>query len=120
MSPLSREFLSESTNGNYINVVTSGSPGTLVHTATAEAGEKDEVWLWGVNNTADIASVTIEWGGTDTNTDVTKVGMPASQGRQLLIAGESLAGGLTVRVFADTDTATASGINLGGHVNRIS
>lgn len=119
MSPISREFLSASLNGRFISVVASGSPGTLIHTATNVADEKDEIWLWGTNNTGADAAVTIEWGGTSDTADISKVAIPASQGRQLLIAGETLAGGLNVRVFSDHASATVSGVVIGGHVNRI-
>lgn len=120
MSPISREFLSEGPSGAYISVTTSGSPGTLIHTATSTSGEKDEIWLWGVNNTGNVASVVIQWGGTDANTDALSVGIPAAQGEQLLIAGRTIAAGLNVRAYSDTDSATISGVNIGGHVNRIS
>ncbi len=120
MSPITREFLSESTNGSYINVTTSGTPGVLLHTATSTAGEKDEVWLWGTNNTDTIASVVIEWAGTNDVTDISQVGVASAQGRQLLIAGETIAGGLNVRAFSTHASASVSGVNIGGHVNRIS
>lgn len=119
MTTISREFLSESTNGTYINITASGSPGDLIHTATAAGTESDEVWLWGVSNTGAVASVVIEWGGTDDVTDVMNVGLAGAQGEQLLIAGRSLAGGLAVRAYSDHTTATSSGVNIGGHVNRM-
>lgn len=120
MSPITREFLSASTNGNFINITTSGSPGDLIHTATSTGGEKDEVWLWGVNNTGTDASVVIEWAGTDDVTDIQQVGIPAANGDQLLIAGKTMAGGLATRVYTTHATATVSGLNMSGHVNRIS
>jgi hypothetical protein len=101
-------------------VTVSGTPGVLLHTATNTAGEKDEVWLWGTNNTNDTASLIIEWAGTDGNTDISQVGIPAAQGRQLLIAGETLGGGLNIRAFSTFPSAVVSGVNIGGHVNRIS
>ena len=119
MSTISREFLSESTNGSFINVIASGTPGTLVHTATNTADEVDEVWLWGVNNTGATASVAIEWSGTDDVTDIQQVGIPSAQGDQLLVAGKTIAGGLAIRSYTDAATATSSGVNIGGHVNRI-
>ena len=119
MTLITREDLSEGANGAYINVTTSGTPGTLIHTATSTAGEKDEVWLWGVNNTISDASVAIEWGGTDPVTNRLTVGIPSAQGEQLLVAGRTLSGGLTVRAFTDASTATVSGVNIGGFVNRI-
>lgn len=115
---ISREFLSASTNGRFVNVTASGSPGTLVHTATSTGNQKDEVWLWGVNNTASSASVIIEWGGTDDVLDVQTVGIPAAQGDQLLVAGRTLAGGLSIRAYSDHASATVSGVNIGGHINR--
>jgi hypothetical protein len=117
---ITREFLSESTNGGYINVTTSGSPGTLIHTSTSTAGEKDEVWLWGVNNAGSTASVIIEWAGTNDVTDIQQVGIPSANGDQLLIAGKTIAGGLAIRAYSTHPTASVSGVNIGGHVNRIS
>lgn len=117
---ISREFLSESINGRYVNVVASGSPGTLIHTATSTGGEKDEVWLWGVNNTGADASIIIEWGGVDDVTDIQQVGIPSANGDQLLVAGKTIAGGLLVRTYTTPGVATVSGVNIGGHVNRIS
>ncbi len=118
MTSISREFLSSSTNGRYINITASGSPGTLIHTATNTGNEKDEVWLCGVANVPSNASVTIEWGGTDDVIDINQVGISAAAGEQLLIPGRSLAGGLAVRAYTDSTTATTSGVNIGGHVNR--
>jgi len=119
MTAITREFLSEGANGAYINLTASGTPGDLIHTATNTAGEADEVWLWGVNNTLSDASVAIEWGGTDDVTDRLTVGIAAAEGEQLLIAGRTLAGGLAVRAFSNTASATVSGVNIGGHVMRI-
>ncbi len=119
MSTITREFLSQSTNGAFVNITASGTPGTLVHTATNTAGQKDEVWLWAVNNTPLTASVAIEWAGNNDVIDISKVGVPAVEGEQLLIAGRTLAGGLTVRIFSDHTNATVSGLNIGGHISRI-
>jgi len=118
MTSIDREFLSQGTNGAYINITASGSPGDLIHTATSTGNEKDEVWLWGVNNTSATASLVIEWAGTDSNTDVSKVGVVAAAGEALLVAGRSLAGGLEVRAYTDFTSATISGVNIGGHINR--
>ena len=118
MTSISREFLSESTNGRFINITASSSPGTLIHTATNTGNEKDEVWLGGVANVGSDASVVLEWGGTDDVADINQVGIAAANGEQLLIAGRALAGGLEVRAYTDAPTATTSGVNIGGHVNR--
>lgn len=119
MGTITRELLSASTNGRYINITTSGTPGDLLHTATSTADQFDEVWLWAVNNTSATAAVVIEWGGTDTVLDVSNVGIPAANGETLLVAGRSLAGGLSIRAYSDHETAVVSGVNIGGHINRV-
>lgn len=118
MTRISREFLSESTNGRYVNITASGSPGNVIHTAINDGNQKDEVWLWGVTNAGTDSSVVIEWGGQDDVADVLNVGVPAGNGEQLLVAGRSLAGGLEVRAYTNHAIATVSGLNIGGHVNR--
>ena len=118
MTKISREFLTQSTNGRYVNITTSGSPGTLIHTAINTGNEKDEVWLWGVTNAGTNSSVVIEWGGQDDVTDILNVGVPAGNGEQLLVAGRTLSGGLEVRAYTNHAIATVSGLNIGGHVNR--
>lgn len=118
MTKISREFLTQSTTGRYVNITTSGSPGTLLHTATNTGNEKDEVWLWAVTNAGTDGSVVIEWGGQDDVKDLLNVGVPAGNGEQLLVAGRTLAGGLEVRAYVNHAVATVSGLNIGGHVNR--
>jgi hypothetical protein len=118
MTTISREFLSEGTNGLYVNITASGSPGNVIHTAINAGNQKDEIWLWGVTNAGTNSSIIIEWGGLDDVTDILSVGMPAANGEQLLVAGRSLAGGLEVRAYVNHAVASVSGLNIGGHVNR--
>ena len=118
MTGIAREFLTEGTSGIYVNITASGSPGTLIHTATNTGNEKDEIWLWGVTNAGTSSSVVIEWGGLDDVTDILSVGIPAANGEQLLVAGRALAGGLEVRAYVNHAIASVSGLNIGGHVNR--
>jgi len=118
MTRISREFLSESTNGRYVNITASASPGNIIHTAINDGNQKDEVWLWGVTNAGTNSSVIIEWGGLDDVEDIMSVGIPAANGEQLLMAGRTLAGGLEIRAYTNHAVATTSGLNIGGHVNR--
>jgi len=115
---ISKEYLSASDHGRHINITISGSPGTLIHTTTADPNSKDEIWLYGVNNASDEAILFVEWGGTDPVENLHTVGIPASQGDVLIIAGKVLGSGLAVRAYSDHATATSSGINISGWVNR--
>lgn len=117
MATFSRVLLSGGTSGAPIPVAATATPGTLVHTAVAGATSFDEVYLWASNVTALAAVLTIEWGGVaDPGSLITKaLVIPPNSGPTIIVAGESINGGLAVRAFS----ATASAINITGHVNRI-
>lgn len=117
MATHSRLLLSGSTNGRAIPVAATATPGTLIHTATAETNGFDEVYLWASNVTGSAATLTIEWGGvTDPGDHVCKAySLAANSLPTLVVAGEVLKGGLAIRAFS----GTASAINLSGYVNRI-
>lgn len=121
MTSITKEFLSGSTNGRNIQVAITGTlatmtlPGELIHTATASANVKDEIWLWATNVSGTTVSLGLQWGGTSNPRDIIAVGIPASQGEVLVIPGLPLNNGLSVRAFA----TTTSGININGYVNRI-
>ena len=53
-----KRLLSGSTNGRNIKVAATETAGTTLHTATAVAGEFDEVWLYAMNtSTSAVKSV---------------------------------------------------------------
>jgi len=108
--------LSGSTDGRGIKVGTTGTPGTLIHTALSNiaANEWDEVWLKAVNTSASAVKLTIEWGGTTSPDDLVEVTIPAEDGFTEVIPGHVLQNGAEVRAFA----ATADVIILHGFVNR--
>lgn len=117
MATFSRVLLSGSTSGAPIPVAATATPGTLLHTAVTGATSFDEVYLWASNVTNATATLTIEWGGVaDPGSHITKaLDIPAKSGPTLIVAGESINGGLAIRAFS----GTASAINITGHVNRI-
>jgi hypothetical protein len=112
MTVYTKEFLSGSTNGKAIQILTVTSPGTLIHTAASAS--KDEIWIYAVNDDTLTRKLTIEWGGT-TVADRLEVGVDAEAGFALIIPGLILISGLVVRAFADV----ASGVLIGGFINRI-
>jgi len=116
---ISKEYLSSSDHGRHINITASGTPGDLLHVATTAADEKDEVWLYAVNNANNQGTLFIEWGGNNDVVDLHTVGLPSAQGDVLITAGKVIGSGLDVRAYADSSTASVSGINLSGWVNRL-
>lgn len=107
--------LSESDKGRGILIATTGSPGTLIHTAldSQAANEWDAVILRVVNTTSSAIKLTIEWGGTGSS-DQVEVTIPAEDGFTEVIPGHVLQDGAEVRAFADT----ANGLVIHGLVHR--
>lgn len=113
MATVTKIPLSASTNGAGVKVVATATPGTLIHTATATAGQVDEIWLWAYNSDSANATLFIEWGS---DTDLPrKVTIPLQSGLVPVIPGLLLQAGLTVRMYA----SGANIIKVDGFVNRI-
>jgi hypothetical protein len=117
MATYSRILLSGSTNGRVIPVAATATPGTAIHSAVAGTASFDELYLWASNITAADATLTIEWGGvTDPGDHIVKaLEIPANSPPIPIVTGQVLNNGLLVKAFS----GTASAINIGGFVNRI-
>lgn len=118
MATYSRILLSGSTNGREIPVVATATAGTLIHTAVSGTTSFDELYLWASNVTTAAATLTIEWGGVLDPGDhlVKAVSIPANSPPIPIATGQVLNNALVCRAFS----GTASAINIGGYVNRIS
>lgn len=118
MATYQRILLSGSTNGREIPVVAVATPGTAIHTAVTGTTSYDELYLWASNVTANTATVTIEWGGVTNPGDhiVDTFSIPPNSPPIPLVTGQVLNNALLVKAFS----GTASAINIGGYVNRIS
>jgi hypothetical protein len=108
--------LSGSTDGLPIVVAATGTPGTLIHTATASAGF-DSVYLWASNVTGSAATLTIEWGSvSDPGGHMVKAYSIAANSPPIPIAtGQRIANSKVIRAFSGTGSA----INITGYYNRI-
>ena len=115
MAVFTKEILSGSADGRPIKAVAIATPGTLIHTATAAANEKDEIYLYANNTSGGTILLTVEFGGTTTPDDLIEVGLAAESGLILIVPGLVLQNGLSIRAFA----ASANVINITGYVNRI-
>lgn len=117
MASFERLFLSNSQNGKPINIIATGSPGTLIHQTIVAITSQDEVYLWVSNNTSGAATLTVEWGGTTDPDDLlckdTSIG--ANSAPAVVISGATINSALLIRAYSDT----ANALNILGYVNRI-
>jgi hypothetical protein len=106
--------LSASSDGEPLNLATSSSGATTIHTFTASTGDNtyDEIYLWAFNNATASMNITLEYGST-TLTCVTTVYPKA--GQTLLLPGLIGNTGLVLKGFKST-TGDARVI---GFVNQI-
>ena len=99
-----------------IAVAQTATAGTLIHTATSDTVNFDEIWMYAVNSSASAVKLTLEWGGTTANTDHIELTISPESGLVLVSPGLILRNALVVRAFA----GTANVINIAGYVNRVS
>jgi len=107
----SKVILSGSTNGRPIAITQTATLGDLLHTADAAA--IDEVWLYAVNTTGAVKTLTVEFGGVVAGDQIV-VQISENAGLALVIPGLTLTNSLVITAFAD-----AAGVNVTGWVNRI-
>ena len=113
MATFNKLVLSGSTDGKMIKVVgTTTGTATTIH--TADATDLDEVWLYAVNTSASMATLTIEKGGTAIDDNIV-VGLTAQAGQVFVLVGSVLTNSLVVKAFA----SVANVINIDGWINRI-
>jgi len=120
MATFSKQILSGSTNGRGIAVAATATLGTTIHATGTSSSILDEIWLYANNIHSSAVTLTVEFGGATTTSDLIQLSIPATpSGLYLVCAGLILRGtgsvATTVTAFADT----ASKIELFGFVNRI-
>lgn len=116
MPTYSKQLLSASTNGRPIEVASTSSPGTQIHTVGATAtSAKEAMHLYVTNSATTDRLLNLEFGGTAT-TDLLEVSITARDGPFLVAAGWPLTATTSiVRAFA---TATG-GLAITGYADRI-
>lgn len=113
MASFTKLPLSGSTSGKLIEVVATGTPGTIIH--TADVSNLDEVYMYAENKTGADITLTIEWGGV-LAADLIQVKVnKLDKGLVLVLPGGIITGGLIVRAFSPV----ASQIRILGWINRI-
>ena len=116
MGEYTKHDLSGSTDGRQISIAATGTPGTLIHTATGAAGYYDEIWLEATNTAGGDRVLSIQWGGVTAN-DLMEIKLKkGDKGYIRIIDGNILANSLILGAFG----SSANDIKVVGYVNRIS
>ena len=102
-----------------ITATTSGSLGTVIHTASSAPATIDEVWIYAQNYDTTDRKLTIQWGGVTAGTHEIEYTVKAENGLYLIAAGLVMQGNATATVIS-AYAATAAAIVVYGYVNRIS
>ena len=114
MATFTKVKLSGSTNGRGIAVAATATLGTTIHTAHATA--LDEIWLYANNIHSSAVTLTVEFGGVTSTSDLIQQSIAVTpSGLVLVVAGLLVTGSVVVTAFA----GTANKIELFGFVNRI-
>lgn len=115
MATFNKILLSGSASGRAIKLVSTATPGTVIHTAPAGVATMDEVWLWMTNNHTANVDVDLEWGGVTNPDDLIQFAMTFKQGLFLIAPGLLIQNSLIIRAFASVTNV----ISVHGFVNRI-
>jgi len=108
--------LSGSVDGKRILITaTASGSATPIHTVPAGSSSIDEVWLYAYNEATSSVLLSILWGGTVEPNDVNRVLVSSQAGKTLIVDGQILQNGLTIRAYASASNV----INVDGFINRI-
>jgi hypothetical protein len=120
VATFSKLKLSGSTNGRGIAITQTATLGNTIHATGTSSSVLDELWLYAANIHSSAVTVTVEFGGTTTTSDLIQVSVPASpSGLVLLCPGLILSGTGSAATTVTAFAGTASKIEIFGFVNRI-
>lgn len=118
MGTISKLALSGSLQGRPIQINTTGSNGTRIHTSTTSSIILDEIWLYATNNDVVQRNLTVEYGATGSASEIS-VGLPSKSGLSIVLAGSILTGtgisGSTISAYA----SVTGSISVLGYINRL-
>jgi len=120
MATFTKQFLSACPNGRSISLsvgATTEGAAAVIHTATAVAGEIDEIWIWAQTPSGVSILLNVIHGNGATQTWAYG-SIAGSGGPLLVIPGLVLAGGETVKMWAVAG-GTVTDVKVMGYVNRI-
>ena len=121
MAAFSKQILSGSTNGRGIAVAATATLGTTIHATGTSASILDELWLYANNIHSTAVTLTVEFGGVTTTSDLIQQSIAATpSGLVLVCAGLLLRGTGSAATTVTAFASVASKIEIFGFVNRIS
>jgi len=115
MGTITKNHLSQSSNGGPIAISATSSPGTIIHTTSITASIIDEIWLYA---TISIRTLTIEVGGTASNNKIT-IGIPAQTGLSIILPGTIISGNGSTSSIIRAFSSSSNVVNVLGYINRI-
>jgi len=118
MGTITKNHLSQSSNGGPIAISATSSPGTIIHTTSITASIIDEIWLYATNNDISIRTLTIEVGGTASNNKIT-IGIPAQTGLSIILPGTIISGNGSTSSIIRAFSSSSNVVNVLGYINRI-
>jgi hypothetical protein len=120
MATFSKVKLSGSTNGRGISISQTGTLGNTIHATGTSSSTLDEIWLYANNTHSSAVTLTIEFGGATTTSDLIQVSLPATPSGLVLVCPGLILSGTGAAVTTVTAFAgTASKVEIFGFVNRI-
>jgi len=120
VATFSKIKLSGSTNGRGIAVAATSTLGTTIHATGTSASVLDEVWLYAANIHSSAVTLTVEFGGATTTSDLIQVSVGATpSGLVLICPGLILSGTGSAATTVTAFAGTANKIEIFGFVNRI-
>jgi hypothetical protein len=121
MGTISKILLSNSTQGEPIQITATGSPisfGTTIHVTDSSSNTIDEIWLYATNNDSVPINLTVQFGQIGTYSEIS-ASIAAKTALYLISPGLILKGngsfGATVSAYA----SNTNSISIVGYINRI-
>ena len=118
MATISKLSLSGSFQGKPIQITTTSSVGTTLHTTGTQSTIIDEIWIYATNVDSAQRTLTIEYGATNSGSEISVV-IPSKSGLSVILPGVVLTGNDTTGTTVTAYASISNTINIVGYVNRI-
>lgn len=118
MGTITKNHLSQSSNGGPIVISATSSPGTIIHTTSITASIIDEIWLYATNIDLVARNLTVEIGGTASSNRIT-LGVPAQTGLSIVLPGTIISGNGSTSSIIRAFSSSSNVVNVLGYINRI-
>lgn len=115
---ISKRILSGSSNGYPINVSSTTTSGTLIHTGPTSTNTIDELWVYAQNSSTNNVDAFIEIGDASAS-QLIRFQIQAQGGPEVIIPGFLVQGTTATGISITIGASTSNVISVYGYVNRI-